>query len=72
MDFNMDEVRARRALVACCDHAILLVDEKKVGRKALCRDGHASDFKTVMLNTAPGDILQQQLVRGRSQVIVAN
>jgi len=72
MDFNMDEVRARRALVACCDHPILLVDEKKVGRKALCRDGHASDFKTVLLNTAPGDILQQQLVRGRSQVIVAN
>jgi len=70
LDFNMDEVRARRALVSCCDHAILMIDEKKVGRKALCRDGHASDFQTVLLNTAPGDALQRALVKARSQIVV--
>ncbi|OSQ44780.1 DeoR/GlpR family DNA-binding transcription regulator [Thalassospira sp. MCCC 1A01428] len=72
MDFNMDEVRARRALVQCCDHAILLVDDRKMGRKALCRDGHASDFDTVILNAAPSDILQTRLVQNRTSLIVAS
>lgn len=72
LDFNMDEVRARRALVSCCDHAILMIDEKKVGRKALCRDGHASDFQTVLLNTAPSDALQRALVKARSQIVVVS
>ncbi|MEK9843928.1 MULTISPECIES: hypothetical protein [Thalassospira] len=68
----MDEVRARRALVGCCDHAILMIDEKKVGRKALCRDGHASDFRTVLLNSAPGDALQRALVKARFKIVVAS
>ncbi len=72
LDFNMDEVRARRALVACCDHAILMIDEKKVGRKALCRDGHACDYQTVLLNTAPSDALQRALVKARSQIVVVS
>nr|WP_277988251.1 DeoR/GlpR family DNA-binding transcription regulator [Thalassospira povalilytica] len=71
LDFNMDEVRARRALVGCCDHAILMIDEKKVGRKALCRDGHASDFQTVLLNSAPGDALQRALVRARCKIVIS-
>lgn len=72
MDFNMDEVRARRALVQCCDHAILLVDDRKIGRKALCRDGHASDFRTVILNSPPSDALQKRLVQSRTSLIIAS
>ncbi|RCK53636.1 DeoR family transcriptional regulator [Thalassospira profundimaris] len=72
MDFNMDEVRARRALVQCCDHAILLVDDRKIGRNALCRDGHAGDFKTVILNSPPSDALQKRLVQNRTSLIIAS
>ena len=54
------------------DPDLLMIDEKKVGRKALCRDGHASDFQTVLLNTAPSDALQRALVKARSQIVVVS
>ena len=36
------------------------------------RDGHASDFQTVLLNTAPSDALQRALVKARSQIVVVS
>ncbi|MFH1804833.1 MAG: DeoR/GlpR family DNA-binding transcription regulator [Pseudomonadota bacterium] len=70
MDFNMDEVRARRALMNCSDAAILMVDDRKIGRKALCRDGHASDFHTVIVNSPLSNSLQQRLVQSRTTLYV--
>jgi DeoR family glycerol-3-phosphate regulon repressor len=72
LDFNMEEVRARRAVMQCCDQSILLVDEKKIGRKALCRDGHASDFDAVILNAPPGEALRKRLVQGRTSLHVTS
>lgn len=43
-DFTDDEVIARKAIFANCTTRILVIDQAKIGRKALCKHGSIRDF----------------------------
>lgn len=52
LDFNMDEIRARRAIAGCATHRILVIDHAKIGRDAGFAMGHLADLDTVVCGCA--------------------
>lgn len=48
MDFNAEEIRARRAIASCAAQTVLILDSTKIGRPAPLRHGQIWDYGTVV------------------------
>ncbi|ATI43636.1 ArsR family transcriptional regulator (plasmid) [Pacificitalea manganoxidans] len=48
LDFNEDEVRARRAIMGAARHRVLVVDHTKIGRDAPCLRGSVAEVETLI------------------------
>lgn len=71
LDFNMDEVRARRAIFDCARHRILVADRSKIGRAAPHSHGKIWAVDTVICGRElPGEIRQEMSLAGRRLVTV--
>ncbi|MBY6006136.1 DeoR/GlpR family DNA-binding transcription regulator [Salipiger bermudensis] len=71
LDFNMDEVRARRAIAGCAGHRILVVDHAKIGRAAGVAMGQLSELDTVVCGGALPETLISACKDAGTRVIVA-
>lgn len=59
MDYNSDEVAARKAIASCANHTILIADSEKFGLDLACRFAHLWDYDTLVTGAAlPADVLQ--------------
>ena len=71
LDFNMEEVRTRRAIFARARHRILVIDQSKFGRPAPHADGKLWAADTVISGRdLPGEI-QQELQLSKRRMIRA-
>ena len=58
MDYNPEEIRARRAIAACARRTVLILDSTKIGRPAPLRHGALWDYSTVVHGgTLPEDVV---------------
>lgn len=48
LDYNMDEIRARRAVSGAASHRILVMDSTKIGRNVPLQDAFIWDFETIV------------------------
>lgn len=71
LDFNMDEVRARRAITACARHRMLVTDHAKIGRIAGYSHGSLSDAETVICGAPLPDEMAATARAGGCTIIVA-
>ena len=66
LDFNMAEVRARKAIFDCARHRILAIDQSKIDRLALLVDGMLWAAEMVICGgVLPAEIQQEMQVLGR-------
>lgn len=66
LDFNMEEVRARRAIFDCARHRILVADQSKIGRAAPHAHGKLWAAETVICGRdLPREIQQEMTLAGR-------
>lgn len=71
LDFNMEEVRARRAIFDCARHRILVVDQSKIGRAAPHSHGKLWSADTVICGgDLPEPIAQEMRIAGRRYIRV--
>ena len=69
MDFNMEEVRARRAIFDCARHRILVIDQSKFGRAAPHAHGKLWAAETVICGRdLPGEMQQELQLSGRRMI----
>ncbi|MGO4852996.1 DeoR/GlpR family DNA-binding transcription regulator [Phaeovulum sp. W22_SRMD_FR3] len=61
LDFNMEEVRARRAIFDCARHRILVVDQSKIGRAAPHSHGKLWAAETLVCGREFPDAIQQDM-----------
>ncbi|WP_066706159.1 DeoR/GlpR family DNA-binding transcription regulator [Celeribacter ethanolicus] len=59
MDYNSDEVAARKAIAGCARSSILVVDSEKAGLDLACRHGHLREYDMIVT----GADLPQETVR---------
>lgn len=66
LDFNMEEVRARRAIFDCATHRILVIDGSKIGRAAHHAHGKIWSAETVICSARlPAEAEQEMQFLGR-------
>ncbi|MEO9299684.1 DeoR/GlpR family DNA-binding transcription regulator [Devosia alba] len=61
LDFNMAEVRARRAIFDCARHRILVVDQSKIGRPAPHAYGKLWEAETIVCGRELAGNLQDEM-----------
>jgi DeoR family transcriptional regulator, glycerol-3-phosphate regulon repressor len=59
LDFNMAEVRARRAIFSCARHRILVADQSKLGRPAPHSLGKLWDAETAICGIGMPDMMDE-------------
>lgn len=60
MDYNSDEISARKAITGCGKNNILVIDSTKIGLDLLCQTGHLWDFDMVVTGaTFSTDVLHR-------------
>lgn len=65
MDYNSDEISARKAIAGCANKTILVADTEKFGLDLACRHAHLWDHDMIVTGAdLPGDILQACEARG--------
>lgn len=71
LDFNMEEVRARRAIFDCARHRILVADQSKLGRAAPLAHGKLWAAETVVCGCdLPAEVAQEMQLAGRRLIRV--
>ncbi|MGR3801987.1 DeoR/GlpR family DNA-binding transcription regulator [Marinibacterium profundimaris] len=71
LDFNMDEIRARRAIAGCATHRILVVDHAKIDRAAGFAMGHLSDLDTVVCGGEIPETLTTACKEAGTRIVLA-
>ncbi|MDS9470049.1 DeoR/GlpR family DNA-binding transcription regulator [Paracoccus sp. MBLB3053] len=71
LDFNMDEIRARRAIHDCARNRIIVIDHTKIGRLAHYSQGLLWDAETIVCSGALPELTAERLrAEGRSLICV--
>lgn len=61
LDFDPDEVRMRRELIANCRQRFLVLDHSKFGRRAMVRGGHITEADVVFTDRPVPEAIDRQL-----------
>ncbi|MGJ8546545.1 MAG: DeoR/GlpR family DNA-binding transcription regulator [Sulfitobacter sp.] len=69
LDFNLDEIRARRAIFGCARERTLVIDHAKIGRQAPHRWGHMHDLERVICGGTLSENLKSSGQDARCEVI---
>lgn len=72
LDYDMNEIRARRAITACARHPILVLDSSKFAASATYVDGRLSQIDTIVTAVPLPELLQEGCRAAGRQLIVAN
>lgn len=69
MDYNSDEISARKAISGCAQKRILVVDSKKLGLDLACQDSQIWDFDIVVSGAKFANSIVQKCAQRGCQVI---
>ncbi len=69
MDYNSDEVFARRAIASCAKKNVLVADSKKQGLDLACQQGHIWDYDVVVSGAEFSASVLRNCARHDCQVI---
>lgn len=69
MDYNSDEISARKAIAGCARKTILVADTKKVGLDLPCRHAHLWDYDMIVTGAALTANVRQSCARQGCQIM---
>ncbi len=69
MDYNSDEVSARKAISSCAKTKVLVVDKKKVGLDLACQYGYLWEYDIVVTTAELDEDITKGCVRNACRII---